>query len=757
MIGKTLGHYRILERLGAGGMGEVYRAEDTSLKRQVALKVLPPELAANQERLERFQREAETLASLDHPNIVTIFSVEAAEGVNFLTMQLVEGETLAEKIATGPMPLGPALVLFRQIASALTAAHERGIVHRDLKPANIMVTRNGRGKLLDFGLAKASLAASREGTSPSPTQLSQSPTLTAQMTSPGVILGTAPYMSPEQARGQPADERSDIWAFGCCLFEVLTGQPAFLGGTVSDTIAAILTRDPDWWRLPADIPESVWQMLHRCLGKGLRERPESIADLDLEVGASGVVHVEARSPPRSVATLPFLNLSPDPDNDYFADGMTEDVIAQLSKIANLKVISRTSVMPFKEQRKSPREMAAMLGVETLLDGSVRRAGNRVRIVAQLIEAATERQLWSETYDRDLDDIFEIQSDVALQIATALQAELSPGVRNRIEKRQTDNLEAYHLYLEGRHCAYRLTDDGIRRGLELYENALRLDPEYALAHAGRGYAYTLIGMGLSSSVLLPREAYSKAKEAARRALELDNDLAEAHGLLGLVKMAFDFDWAGAEREIQRALELNPGNAEIHDIHGLLLSALERHEESIRAVQKARELDPLATVPASDLATKMLRAGRYEEAAREATRLLELEPHFPMAHSTLGWARLKQGRTEEGLAALAEAVEAAPGNNMLLAQLGQAYAVVGRLEKARAVEDRLRQIEQERYVSPYHLAYLYTGLGELDRAIDLLEQAYGERASGLYGVKGSFLFSPLHGHPRFQALLERMNLA
>jgi serine/threonine protein kinase/Flp pilus assembly protein TadD len=757
MIGKTLSHYRILEQLGAGGMGEVFRAEDMTLRRHVALKVLPPEVADSQERLLRFQREAESLAALDHPNIVTIFSVEAADGIHFLTMQLVEGETLAEKLASGLIPADSALALFRQIARALSAAHAKGIIHRDLKPANIMVSADGRARLLDFGLAKANPMASEEETSPSPKQMSQFPTLTAQMTSPGVILGTVAYMSPEQARGQPTDQRCDIWAFGCCLYEALSGQPVFLAETVSDTIAAILMREPEWQRLPAELPESVRELLRRCLRKDLSMRPASITDLDLAISAMEATSAQTPSGPRSVAALPFLNLSSDPENEHFADGMTEDVITQLSKIAELKVISRTSVMPFKKERGSLREMASMLDVETLLDGSVRRAGNRVRIVAQLIEARTEQQLWAETYDRELDDIFAIQSDVALQIAAALQAELAPGVKSRIEKRPTANLEAYHLYLEGRHCSYQLTDKGIRRGLELYDNALRLDPDYALAHAGRAYAYTLIGMGFSSSVLLPREAYSQAKEAAYRALELDEDLAEAHGVLGLVKMAFEFDWAGAEEEILRALELNPGNAEIHDIHSLFLSALERHEESIRAVQKARELDPLATVPASDLATRMLRAGRYEEAVREATRLLELEPHYPMAHSTLGWARLKQGRTEEGLAALVKAVEAAPGNNMLLAQLGQAYADVGRLEEARGIEEQLGQISQERYVSPYHMAYLYTGLGDLDRAIDCLEQAYEEHASGLYGVKGSFLFTPLHGHPRFQALLGRMNLA
>jgi serine/threonine-protein kinase len=758
MIGQSLGHYKILDKLGAGGMGEVYRADDTTLGREVAIKILPIELASDPDRLARFEREAKSLAALDHPNIVTIYSIEAAgpragrggETVHFLTMQLVEGETLADKIAPGPLSLGQTLALFRQIAEALRAAHQNGIIHRDLKPANIKVTPEGQVKLLDFGLAKASVSTSGV------TDLSQSPTLEMEGTAIGMLVGTTPYMSPEQARGQPVDERCDIWAFGCCLFEALSGRPAFRGGTASDTIAKILERDPDWWRLPADTPESLRQLLRRCLRKKLSERAREITDSDLDSGDTSIAAAVPRRRSRSVAALPFLNLSPNPENEYFADGMTEDVIAQLAKIGDLKVISRTSVMPFKQRQKSLREMAAVLGVEALLDGSVRRAGNRVRTVAQLIEAETERHLWAETYDRDLDDIFEIQSHVALQIAAALEAELSPGVKTRIEKRPTDDLDAYHLYLEGRHCVSRFTDEGIRRGLELYDRALESDPDYALVHAGKGLAYILIGMGYCSSHLQPAEAYAKAKDAALSALELDPELADGHSVLGLVKMTYEFDWSGAEVEIRRALELHPGSAQFHADWGLFLSSVERHGESILALQKARELDPLAAAIRSDLATKLLRAGHYEAAAREARHLLALEPRFPMAHSTLGWACLKLGRTEEGLAALAEAVAAAPDNNMLLAQLGQAYAEVGRLEKAEAVLKRLQQIGRERYVSPYHMAYLYTGLGDHDRAVDYLEQAYEERASGLYGIKGSFLFAPLRGHPRFQALLARMNL-
>jgi serine/threonine-protein kinase len=377
-------------------------------------------------------------------------------------------------------------------------------------------------------------------------------------------------------------------------------------------------------------------------------------------------------------------------------------------------------------------------------------------VAQLLEAETESPLWSETYDRHLDDIFAIQSDVAIRIASALEAELSSDLEQRMRKRPTDNLAAYRLYLEGRHCVFRFTSEGIRRGLSLHGRAIQLDPEYALAHVGTGYGYVLIGLGYAAGVLTPRQASAKAKQAVITALELDPELGEAHSMLGLIHFAFEYDWEGAKREIRRALELNPGSSEIHGVWGLLLAALERYDEAIAARQQAQELDPLAAVHSSDLATSYIRAGRYDEAISEARRLIELEPEFPMAHSTLGWTYLKTGRSEDGLVELGRAVETAPGNTMLLAQLGQAYAEVGQRGEALAILDRLGKMAEEQYVSPYHLAYVHTGLREFDRAVECLEQAFDQRAGGLYGVKGSFLFTPLHSHSGFQALLQRMRL-
>jgi serine/threonine-protein kinase len=458
--------------------------------------------------------------------------------------------------------------------------------------------------------------------------------------------------------------------------------------------------------------------------------------------------------PPSVAVLPFLNLSAEPENEFFADGITEDVIAQLSKIRYLKVISRTSVMHFKRREQSLREIGAALEVAALLEGSVRRAGNRVRIVAQLIDAETDRNIWAETYDRELSDIFAIQTDVALQIAAALQAELSPDEGRRIRQEPTEDVQAYQLYLQGRHCLIRWTEEGVHKGIEHLEQAVARDPDYALAYATIGHAYTEMGIGVAGG-LPPEEAFRRAKTAVTRALELDPGLAEAHAWLASLKFVCDYDWTGAELEFKRAIELNPNSGETYGAYGLMLSALERYDEAIDVQQRAHELDPLGQ--RLDIATTLLRAGRYDDALRSATRVTEVDPHFAMGHATLGWAYLLNGMQEEGLAALERAVSLSPGNTIYLAQLGQALALAGRTAEARESLRQLEELSRQRYVSPYHMAYVHTGLGEHDRAMDWLERAYDERAGGVFGIKGSFLLTTLRSHPRFEALLRKMNLA
>jgi TolB-like protein/Flp pilus assembly protein TadD len=455
-----------------------------------------------------------------------------------------------------------------------------------------------------------------------------------------------------------------------------------------------------------------------------------------------------------VAVLPFQNLSTDPENEFFADGITEDVIAQLSKIRSLRVIGRSSVMRFKGGDHSLREIGLTLDVATLLEGSVRRAGNRVRIVAQLIDAENDRHRWAETYDRDLTDIFAIQTDVALQIAGALEAELTQEERVRLRRQPTDDLEAYQLYLQAKHCLTRWTKQGLDQAIRHLDEAVARDPGFALAHATLGWLHLDMGIAVVGSTP-SSEAFELARADVARALELDPGLAQAHAVLGHLKYACDYDWSGAEAELKRAIELDPNGGEAYDFYGLMLSALERYDEAIEMQRQAHAVDPLTH--RMDLVTTFLRAGRYDEALRAVTRVLEVEPELPLAHLTLGWVRMLTGKPEDGLAAMERAVALASDNTLYLAQLGQAYAWVGRTDEARDVLRRLEELSRERYVSPYHMAYVHTGLGDHERALDWLERAYEERTGGVFGVKGSFLFAPLRSHPRFRALLRNMNLS
>jgi adenylate cyclase len=453
----------------------------------------------------------------------------------------------------------------------------------------------------------------------------------------------------------------------------------------------------------------------------------------------------------TVAVLPFLNMSPHAENEYFADGITEDVIAQLSKIHALTVISRTSVMPFKKREPSLQEISAALGATTLLDGSVRRVGDRVRIVAQLVDARTDRHLWAETYDRELTDIFAIQSDVALHIAAALEAKLSPDERTRIRKKPTSSLQAYQLYLHGRHDFIRFTPDGLKRAIEYFERAVARDPAYALAYATIAMAYAELA---ESGAMPPDEARPRATQAASEALRIDPALGEAHCAMAYLMSLWEFDWEGAEAAFRRAIDLTPNNADAHDLYGRMCAAIGRFDDALALARRAQELDPLAH--RLDVATILLRAGRYHEAEVEAARAVELDPDQDRARATKGWALLKQDRVDEGLAEIERAVEVAPGNAQWLAQLGQARAMAGRIDGAREILHELEARAASGFVAPYHLAFVHTGLGDHERAIDLLERAFDERAGSIYGIKGSFLFAPLRSHPRFQALLARMNL-
>ena len=724
------GRYTIDRELGRGGMATVYLADDVKHRRQVAIKVLRPELAALLGP-DRFLREVEIAAQLNHPHILALYDSGEAGGFLFYVMPYVTGESLRHKLEREKqLSVEEALAVTRQVASALGHAHAHNVIHRDVKPENILL-HEGEAMVADFGIALAVSVAADE-----------------RLTQTGIAVGTPEYMSPEQAFGERSvDARSDVYSLGCVLYEMLAGEPPYTGATAQVLIAKRLVDPvPAVRRLRVAVPPAVEQALMRALAKAPADRFASVGAFVEALAAP------ARPRMPSVAVLPFRNLSADPENEYFADGITEDVIAHLSKIRALRVISRTSVMAFKQREQSLKEIAARLEATTLVEGSVRRAGDRVRIVAQLIDAETDRHLWAETYDRQLTDIFAIQTDVALQIATALETELSADERTRIRKEPTSDLQAYRLYMQGRHWLIGYTPGSMQQAIEYFRRAIAQDPGYALAHASVAMAYAELG---EVGALAPDVAYSSATEASTQALRLDPGLGEAHSVAAYLKTLWDFDWAGAEREFQRALELSPSSADTYDLYGRMCSGLGRFDEAIALQRRAQELDPLAH--RLDVATTQLRAGRYAEAVQGAAHALEIDPAHDRALATLGWAHFKMGDIAEGLATLERAVAAAPGNTQWLAQLGQAYALAGRAERARDVLRQLEDRARTSYVSPYLLAFVHTGLGDHERALDLLERAFAERTGAVYGIKGSFLFAPLRTHPRFKALLKKINLA
>jgi len=717
------GRYRVEREIGRGGMATVFLATDLKHHRPVAIKVIQPELARGIGR-ERFLREIEAVASLSHPHVLPLIDSGSADDLLYSISPFVSGESLRERLGRErQLGTDETLRLAREIASGLEHAHAKGLVHRDIKPENILLA-DGHAQVADFGIAHA--------------------TGGGQHTTVGTVVGTPAYMAPEQATGEgDIDGRVDVYALACVVYEMLAGEPPFTGPSESVLYQQVSASPRPITERRPGIRREISEALRVGLAKSRTDRfptPTAFANALVTPGPS-----LARAP--SVAVLPFANLSSDPENEFFADGITEDVIAQLAKVRTMKVISRASVMQFKKRDLPLRQIAEQLDVANLLEGSVRRAGNRVRVVVQLVEASTDRSLWAETYDRQLDDIFAIQSDIALSIADSLRTELSKDEVARIDRGQTDNVQAYQHYLKGRKLMETWDQGMLRRSLDEFARAVALDPRYALAYASIAQVWCEL---CEVSAAPASEAHPKARAAAARALELDPETAEGHMMSGFVKTIFEYDWQGAEKDFRRALELKPGSADTYDLYGRMCSALGRHEEAVALQERAYELDPLSHK--SDVATSLIRAGRNAEAEAAMVRSLAIDPAYARAHATLGWAQFRQGRIEEGLASLEKAVELAPNELIWLAQLGQATALAGKTERAREI---LRELET-RHASPYHLGYVRVGLGEFDDALDLLEQAVRDRTGSTYGIKGSFLWEPLRDQPRFQALLKKMRV-
>jgi serine/threonine-protein kinase len=769
--GTRLGAYQVLSPLGAGGMGEVYRARDTRLERDVAVKVLPDSLATDADALARFEREAKAVASLSHPHLLAIFDFGRQDGVVYAVTELLDGGTLRDLIGAGPMPRKRALSLAQEIAAGLAAAHEKGVVHRDLKPENVFVTRDGHVKIIDFGLAKRVGPVADGDASTTPT--------VSQRTEPGVLLGTVAYMSPEQVRGLPAAEPSDIFSFGTLLHELLSGRHPFRKASAGETMAAILTEEPP--EIPG-LPAGLARLLGRCLEKSAARRYHSASDLAfaldeiattdrgaapagraapsrrvlLAVGLSvacaaavgaGVLWRARSAAPRaqSIAVLPFVNMSSDKENDFFSDGMTEDLISALSHVSGLHVAARTSSFAFKGKNEDVRTIGRMLGVGSILEGSVAKAGDRVRVTAQLIDAANGYHLWSSSWDRDLKDILGLRSELAQAVTSELKVTLQAGERDKLEKKPTSDVEAYQLYLKGRHEVSTFTPEGYENGIRHLQEAIARDPGFALAHLGVAYYY------LGSVDIIPgKDALPRARAAAAKALELDPTLAEAHADLGWAAWMLDDDLAGADRELQRAIAMDPRRAYGHEYYGWFLVGTGRTEQGLAESRKAVELDPLSPEVNTVLGFNLYFARRFDEAAAQLRTTAAIDPDYGWGREYLGRCYLKAGRRADAVAELERA-------RKLMGDVTEIVATLALARGGDAPKTTLAELGRANgYVPSYFPAILHLALGDRDRAFELLSKAVEERTlfTGWIGVDPDL--DPLRGDPRFAALRTSVGL-
>ena len=780
MIGQTFGHYTILEKIGAGGMGHVYRARDMRLERDVAIKVLPPGSLADADIRKRFRQEALALSKLNHPNVATVHDFNSLNDVDFIVMEYITGKTLAAVIGSVGLPEKQITNFGLQIAEGLSAAHEQGILHRDLKPSNVLVTQDGRAKICDFGLAKLL------------EPLGESDSTDSHLHS---AAGTLTYMAPEQLLGEKLDARTDVYALGELLYEMATGIRPFKDTQTTRLTDAILHQPAIPARtLNPKISAGLEFIIEKCLEKDPANRYQSTAEVGVDLRrlstSSSFVPTAGKRPNRlwvwaraalivaalialivflrpkpplaidnasprinSIAVLPLENLTGDVAQDYFAAGMTEELINNLSKVSSLRVISRTSTMQYKGTHKPLPEIARALQVDAVVEGAVQRSGDRVRITTQLV-GADDRSLWSNAYDRDVRDVLSVQGEVANAIAKQIQLNVTPREQQALSRPRPVDPVAYELYLQGRFLWNKRNTTDVNKALALYRKALERDPNNALAYSGIAQAYMTLGPTLQ--VLSPQEAIVEARKAALKALELDSELAEPHVTLSQIALTGGWDWQTAQSEIQKAIELNPGSSAARHWYGFLLAYQGKVAEARRQIIQARDSDPLSPILQNNVGWTYYIEGDYEHALQELLRTEQANPDFSQTRLGLGSIYLQKGESQKAIQEMKKGVELSGEDPGAISSLAYAYARTGDPTQARSLLERLKESWRKKHVAAWDIAIVYAGLGDREQALTWLERAAAEHSQALFRIKIEPWLTPLYSEPRFQALVRKMNL-